>query len=304
MLIMNRSRAILYLFLSMLAVTLVACKSSVQPSAQVTNQPAMTEIPVPITVAPSLPVNASPTPVPAALVNGESITMAEYQAEIARFHAASGTEMATITEKDVLNGMIDQVLLAQGAWENGYHGDDATVQERIDQLKLGDQTLQDWLNAHGYTEDSFRRSFARAIAAAWMRDSIAASVPETAEQVHARQILLFSADEAQIVYNELQSGADFGTLARKYDPVTGGDLGWFPRGYLLQAELDPIVFSLEEGQFSEVVKTEAGYQLLQVVERDKQHTLNYDARRLLQHLAVKEWLENKREQSSIIINIP
>lgn len=304
MTIMTRSKVTLYLFLCLVVFALVACNSSVQPSTQVTIRPAMTEISESVTVEPSLPVNVSPTPIPAALVNEELITMAEYQAEIARFHAASGTEIATITEKDVLNEMINQVLLAQGAQENGYNVDDAALQKRIDQLNISDQTLQDWLSVHGYTEDGFRQSFARAIAAAWMRDFIVGSLPETAEQIHARQILLYNADEAQTVYNELQSGADFATLARKYAPVTGGDLGWFPRGYLYQEELDPIVFSLEEGQFSEVVKTEVGYHIFQVIERDDQHTLNYDARRVIKRLAVKEWLKNKREQSRIIINVP
>lgn len=259
------------------------------------------------TVLPTSTNVPTPTTIPAAEINGEMITMAEYQAEIARFHAAvneDGTEMATIQEEDVLNDLIDQVLLAQAARENGFQADETIVQQRIDQLNIGEEAFQKWLDEHGYTEEEFRRIFARAIEAAWMRDKIAASVPEYADQIHARQILLFSEEEAQEVYQQLQSGADFESLANAYDPVTGGDLGWFPKGYLLQPEIDPIVFSLEVGQYSEVIKTEVGYHIIQVIDRDEQHPLNYDALNVLKHKAVSDWLLEKREQSEIIVNVP
>ena len=46
-----------------------------------------------------------------------------------------------------------------------------------------------------------------------MRDQIIAGVPETADQVHVRQILLPTAGEADEVYASLQSGTDFIELA-------------------------------------------------------------------------------------------
>jgi len=230
--------------------------------------------------------------------------MDEYQAEVQRMQAALGTEMATNHEKDVLDDLINQTLLAQAAAENGFQLDDKALQERIDNLEPSRQKFQAWLDAHGYTQESIKKALGRAIAAAWMRDKIAESVPEATEQVHARQIFLYDEDTANAVYAKLQNGTSFEKLAKAYDPVTKGDLGWFPRGFLFQKELDPVVFSLEEGSYSKVIKTDVGFHIIQVIERSKERRLNYDALKRLRHKAVEDWLKNKREQSKIIVNLP
>ncbi len=48
-----------------------------------------------------------------------------------------------------------------------------------------------------------------------------------------------------IYTHQLQAGADFATLAYRYDPLTGGDLGWFPRGVLTQPAVEEAAFSLQ-----------------------------------------------------------
>jgi peptidyl-prolyl cis-trans isomerase C len=230
--------------------------------------------------------------------------MAEYQAELARFRAASGTGMATYGEEKVLEDMIDQLLMAQAAYEAGFVVDEQLVQKRIDQLNVGEGALTEWLAAHGYTEATFREALARAIAAAWLRDQVAGQVPETADQVHARQILRYTAEEANEVYAELESGVDFETLAAEYAPLTQGDLGWFPRGYLSEPALSEAAFSLEPGAYSSVIETRLGYHILQVLDRETQRPLTFDARQVLQLQALNEWLQEFRDQSEINILVP
>ncbi len=58
------------------------------------------------------------------------------------------------------------------------------------------------------------------------------------------------------------------TLASEADPVTRGDLGWFPRGYLLQPEVEEAAFSLQPGEVSQVIKSAIGFHLVQVIEKD------------------------------------
>jgi len=185
-----------------------------------------------------------PTPEPgtplAALVNGQAITLEEYQEELERAQIASETGLVTFTEGDVLQNLIDEVLLVQGAAEKGFVMEEDLIQSRLDQLELDDPSNQDWLSMYGYTQESFEQAFRRTIAATWMRDQIIHSVPSTAEQVHARQILLYNFDEAENAYSQLQAGTDFATLASQYDPITSGELGWFPRGYLTVPELESI----------------------------------------------------------------
>ena len=207
----------------------------------------------------------------------------------------------------MLEDLIDQALLASTAGQNGFSVDEAMLDERTQRLidQLGDRAaLDSWMQTYGYDQATFRQALKRSIASAWMRDQIAEGVPKTAEQVHARQILLYTLDQANEVMGLLKAGNDFGNLAVQYDPVTRGDLGWFPRGYLLDEKLDEIAFSLQPEAYSEVVETLAGYHILQVLERDAQRPLTPEALLALQGKAIKSWLDERRSQSEVQILLP
>jgi peptidyl-prolyl cis-trans isomerase C len=137
-----------------------------------------------------------------------------------------------------------------------------------------------------------------------MRDQIAARVPETAEQLHARQILLSSAEEAQNVLARLQAGEDFAALATEFNPSTQGDLGWFPRGYLTTPELEEAAFNLEVDAYSAVIETELGFHLVQVIELEEDRPLDPDARLVLQLRALGDWLAARRTESEIELLLP
>ena len=168
-------------------------------------------------------------------VNGEGISTTEFQAELARYQQAQAgmgntVSLETATQA-VRNDLVDTLLLDQGAAVKNYIVDDPTLQGRIDTLAAqvgGADALATWETAHGYTDSDFRSDLRRQIAAAWMRDQIAASVPGTEEQVHAKQILLYNEEEAQQALGLLQAGGIFTDLAAEYDPVAKGELGWFP----------------------------------------------------------------------------
>lgn len=263
------------------------------------------------TVTPLPTATNTPTPVPlAALVNNEPITLAEFQAELSRYQASqsqTGTNLATNAQQVVLNDLVDQVLLAQTAREQGFTVDEAALQKRVDDLTAqfgGSQALTDWITAHGYSDQDFRLALRRSVEAAWMRDQIIAGVPERVEQVHARQILLYNSDQANQVYQQLQTGQDFAELAAKYDPLGGGDLGWFPRGYLTEPALEEAAFSLQPGEYSQVIQTSLGFHILQVIEKDAAHPLDPDARWALQVKALQDWLQTRRSQSQIQVMLP
>lgn len=267
------------------------------------SQPTLTPEPTPYpTETPTLsPPTATSVPL-AAKVNGEVITLAEFQAELERYQMAFGTEMASEAEQAVIDDLINKVLLAQAAQQAGYTVDDRLVEERIQQIigQIGGQSaLENWMAKYGYTLESLRLALRRELAAVWMRNQILAQTPQQAEQVHVRQILLYSAERAQAVYAELQSGKDFAKLAEQFDPITYGDLGWLARGMVLDPKLEEIIFSLQPGQTSEVVQTDAGYHIVQVIERDPQRPLTAEAYRIYQKLTLQEWLTQRRAGSQI-----
>jgi peptidyl-prolyl cis-trans isomerase C len=267
---------------------------------------------LPASPTPTATPTASPTPtatpVPLAVsVNGEGIPIPEFAAELARYQQAQTTLGNTVSletaTQAVRDEFVDNLLLAQAAAAKGYKVDDAALQSRIDSLDSqigGSDKLAAWEQAHGYTDEDFRAGLRLQMAAALMRDQIAASVPATAEQVHVKQILLYNAEAAQQALGYLKAGWNFNDLAAQYDPVTKGELGWFPKGYLTDQAIETAAFTLQPGQYSEVIQAPAGYDILFLVERDPAHLLSPDALLTLQEHAVQTWLAQQRNESKIL----
>ena len=231
--------------------------------------------------------------------------MLEFEAEVARYISAQetgGSVDEDATHSIVLEDLINQVLLSQGAREMGFVAEAPLIRERLQRVidnAGGEALFERWLEENLYTHAGFEKALARSIEAAWMRDQILAAVPERGEQVHARQILLYNPEDAAQVLADLRTGTEFATLAAIYDPITGGDLGWFPRGYLIDPDLEEAAFELQPGEFSEVIETDIGYHILQVIERDPARQLEPEARLIWQEQALRDWIEMQRNQAQI-----
>lgn len=293
----STSRPSLLRLTLILALGLSACSSLSRPTP--TPTPSLpTETPVPPT----------PTPPPlAATVNGEYLTRAEFEEELDRYLTAQEALGKTVSEKEarqtVLDDLTARMLLAQGARLDGFELDEAALESRLEKLAQqagGAEALAKWQADHGYTGESFRMALKRDAEAAWMRDKIIADVPAEAEQVHIQQILTYNEADARQVMERLNGGSDFNELAAEYDAVTRGELGWVPRGFLLDPDLEAAAFSLEVGAVSEVIATPAGFHVLKVLAREP-HELSPDALLALQEQALKEWVEAQRLKSEIII---
>jgi peptidyl-prolyl cis-trans isomerase C len=283
----------------LIALGLSACASFLGSEPTSTPQPTATQTPEPPTA----------TPVPMALtVNGEGIPVLDFDAEVQQYLASQESLGKAVNSSDatsiVIEDLIAQLLLAQAARANGFTLDDDALQSRIDSLAMqigGVDALSKWQSGHGYTEQAFRSSLKRAAESAWMRDKIISNVPSTAEQVHVQQILLYNEGTAQSFLIQLNGGADFDELALEADPVTRGDLGWVPRGYLLDAKFEEIAFNLAVGEHSDVIATDAGFHIVRVLERDPGRLLSPDAALVLQEQALKKWIEEQRQQADVIL---
>lgn len=91
------------------------------------------------------------------------------------------------------------------------------------------------------------------------------------EMVRARHILVKTEKEAIDIRQELEQGAEFESLAKKYSTEpgadqSGGELGFFPRGKMLP-EFEEAAFSLAVGEISQPVKTKYGYHLIKLEEK-------------------------------------
>ena len=253
------------------------------------------------------PPTATPEPL-ALTVNGEGITLTEFNAEVARYTAAQTALGKTVDSATATSAVIEdltaQLLLEQGAHANGFTLDDVALQARIDSLTAqvgGAEALSAWQQSHGYSEQEFRSALRRGAESAWMRDKIISTVPSTAEQVHVQQILLYNQDKAQEFLAQLRDGADFNDLAFKADPLTRGDLGWVPRGYLLNVQIEDVAFGLEVGQRSDVIATDVGFHIVRILARDPNRLLSPDALLALQESALKKWIEEQRAKANVVL---
>jgi peptidyl-prolyl cis-trans isomerase C len=279
------------------ALGLSAC-ASLSP-AEPTSTPSATSTPEPPTA----------TPEPLALtVNGEGVTVVEFDAEVTRYITAQQALGRTVASADATRAVIEdltaQLLLAQGARAEGFMLDDSALQARVDALAAqtgGSGNLSTWQSEHGYSEQTFRSALKRGAEAAWMRDKIIAAVPSTAEQVHVQQILLYNLDTAQSFLLQLNGGGDFDELASRADPLTRGDLGWVPRGYLLEKQIEDAAFALQVGGHSDVITTNVGFHIVRILATDPARPLSPDAYLALQEQALKNWIEEQRQQASIVL---
>jgi parvulin-like peptidyl-prolyl isomerase len=273
-------------------------------------------IPAP-TRTPTMTPTVTPTPVPlAARVNGEGITLAEFEHETARFESAQkglGKELATLGDyrRSILQSMIEERVAAQAAAAMGrtilIEQVDAVL-ESIRQARGGDAGFETWLKENFYSIDEFREAIRRQLLVQAATDTIAAQVPGTAEQVHARHILVGNLDLANTLHEQIISGMDFAELAKNYSQdystnSSGGDLGWFPRGILTVIEVENTAFSLQPGQTSAVVQSRLGYHIIQTLEREAARPLSPAALETLRRQAVQQWLAQQMQTAVVEIFI-
>src|SRR5467141_4047466 len=86
--------------------------------------------------------------------------------------------------------------------------------------------------------------------------------------------------KAEDVLKQVKKGGKFEDLAKKYseDPGSkdkGGDLSWITQGQTVP-EFEKTAFSLNPGQVSDLVKTQYGFHIIKILEKETAHTKPFD----------------------------
>jgi peptidyl-prolyl cis-trans isomerase D len=114
---------------------------------------------------------------------------------------------------------------------------------------------------------------------------------EVPNRVHVQHILFMTVGktdaevveikkQAEDVLKQAKKGDKFDDLAKKYsqDPGTkdkGGDLSWIIQGQTVP-EFEKTAFSLDKGQISDLVKTQYGFHIIKVLEKEQAHTKSFE----------------------------
>ena len=110
-------------------------------------------------------------------------------------------------------------------------------------------------------------------------------------RVHAEHILLMTVgktdaeveeirQKAEDVLKQAKKGTNFEDLAKKYseDPGSkdkGGDLGWITQGQTVP-EFEKTAFGLDKGKISDLVKTQYGFHIIKVLDKETAHTKPFE----------------------------
>jgi peptidyl-prolyl cis-trans isomerase D len=86
--------------------------------------------------------------------------------------------------------------------------------------------------------------------------------------------------KAEDVLKKAKHGANFEDLAKQYSEddaskVKGGDLGWIVQGQTVP-EFEQAAFSLPKGSISDLVKTQYGFHILKIIDRESAHTKSFE----------------------------
>ena len=246
-----------------------------------------------------------------ASVNGRLITRAAFERVLARIAGAAATAADSHDAQaiEALNTLIEQEVIAQFAEENDIEVSDEDIEAEIGRLRenLGETGWETWLAEGLYTKEEFRAAVHHQMLAAGVRAAVTAGLDGAVEHVHARHILVAAETEAEEILGRLAAGEDFALLAAEASlDVTsresGGDLGWFVRGELLDEVLTETAFSIEPGAVAGPLVTGLGYHILETLGKERR-AIEAERMPFLVETIFKRWLAEQTLAADIIFNL-
>jgi peptidyl-prolyl cis-trans isomerase SurA len=230
-----------------------------------------------------------------------------------------------------LHHLVDRRLQEQDAEQLGITVTDAELHQALEDIKTrnrftSDEVLATALATEGLTLEQYRRQLRSELLVAKLvnrevRSTVVVSPEEVRayydqhpeefalpERIRLRQIF-FAAPagneeehanaraSAQAVLDELNNGADFAQMARRYsngpEAKEGGELGWFTPGSLMP-QMDRIAFTLKDGQISGLIDTPQGWHILKMEAREGHHQETFEQAREKVHGRLMEQRTQQR----------
>lgn len=245
-----------------------------------------------------------------ATVNGEKILRKDLDKILDRFKNHVNPAALVSMEQQITEQLIAQSLLRQFVVEKNLTVSDEVVEKEITKMRANiknnpatkDKTLEQFLEFQGSNIDELKTAIRMSAAIeSYVSQNINDKKTEeyfianisnfNGEAVTASHILVDTKNtktqeeldkaraKIESIRKELDEGADFAELAKKYSDCptgkTGGSLGAFPRHGAMVESFASAAFATEIGKVSDPVKTEFGYHLIKVTDRTKPKDVSF-----------------------------
>ncbi|HLN49065.1 MAG TPA: peptidylprolyl isomerase [Steroidobacteraceae bacterium] len=209
--------------------------------------------------APAAADKSVPAPVAVAVVNGTTISRAEFDIYVKGLLQGKQQELTPEQKNQVLDELISMQLLSAQAEKEALDKDpDTAAQLEILRIRvLADAASQKYLKGQDPTDAQLHAEY----------DTAIASMDKT--EYHARHILVANKDQADQIIKKLKGGAKFEDLAKAQSLDTGskangGDLGWFTTSHMVKPFADAVK-GLKKGEITpQPVQTQYGWHVIQL----------------------------------------
>ncbi|MGA9854176.1 MAG: peptidylprolyl isomerase [Gammaproteobacteria bacterium] len=238
-----------------------------------------------------------------ATVNGVPITNDMFRAYVRSLAGGQEPELDAQKHALVLNRLIDMEVLAQQA-EKSDLGKDPKVVADLKIQKTGlmaNQLVQQYLAQHPVTDDQVKAEY----------DQRTKAMPGT--EYRARHILVASEQQAKDIINQLNHGANFATLAKKYSTdgskSQGGELGWFSPDQMVPA-FSQAVARLKKGEYTkQPVHTQFGWHVIQLEDTRSMPppslaSVQEQLKNSLEGKEVEAYVDQLRKSAQVDMNTP
>lgn len=222
---------------------------------------------------PSIAQTTATAPRVIAVVEGTQITDKDFEAAYASLPAKVQRRGVDVLYPHILELLVQQNLLVKKGRDAGLATHPAIkAQMKVFESRLIHDAYLNEAVTQRITEDMIQGEYQRYLA----------TVPP-GEEVKARHILLRSEQEARNVISLMGQGNDFAALAQQYSTgksaATGGDLGYFKRGQMVQ-EFENVAFALNSNTYTaDPVQTKFGWHVILVEDKREAPTPTFEQMR-------------------------
>ena len=244
-----------------------------------------------------------------ATVNGEKILRLSFNKRLNVFRRMN-QEVTDTVKMQIVDQLTKKILLKQFVEKQEVSASADDIKSEIEKIKFflqnnpanKDKPLDEILETQGSSVTELEEEVSRALALSKYLESSVTDADKMSyfdankdafngAKVKASHVLIDTRnlkteaelkeakDKIDIVKVQIDKGADFAEMAKKYSSCpsaeNGGDIGFFQRKGSIVEEFAVVAFAMEVGEISEPVKTQFGYHIIKVTEKEDGKEVNY-----------------------------